>query len=87
MPQPLIKTEEIKRLRFEAAPVTEIFLAMEKIYGVDIVFDEVIYSSCKLTTSLANGGLFDRLNIVTNAIGATYTINENTIVISGTGCK
>jgi transmembrane sensor len=86
VPQPLIKEEEIRRLRFDAAPVAEIFLAMEKIYGVHIVFDEETYSSCKLTTSLANGGLYDRLNIVTSAIGATYSIQENVIVISGNGC-
>jgi transmembrane sensor len=86
-PRPLIKEEEIKSLRFEAAPVKDIFLAMEKVYGVDIVFDEAVFSSCKLTTSLVNGGLYDRLNIVTTAIGATYSLDENVIIISGAGCN
>jgi transmembrane sensor len=86
-PQPLVEAEEIKRLRFKEAPAIEIFEAIERIYGIDIVFDEAMFSSCTLTTSVTDGGLYKRLDIITNTIGAQYSLVENKIVISGRGCK
>ena len=64
----------------------EIFEAIEKVYGLDIVFDEAKFSSCTLTTSISDGGLFNRLDIICGAINATYSVKENQIVIEGTGC-
>jgi transmembrane sensor len=87
VPQPLIETSKLKHQRFEEAPIGEILNAIEEMYGVEIVFNEAKLSSCKLTTSIGNGGLYDRLEIVTSAIGATYSLNENKIVINGDGCK
>jgi hypothetical protein len=86
-PQPLISQAEIKRIRFEDSPVSEIFSTIEKIYGVEIVFDEKIFSSCKLTTSITDGNLFNRLDIISSAIGATYSRQEDKIVFSGKGCN
>lgn len=87
VPQPILPEEKVKRMRFEAAPVKEVFEALEKVYGVDIVFDEQLFSSCALTTSISDGGIYNRLSNICKAIGATYTVNENQIVIQGTGCN
>ena len=86
-PQIILPAENVKRMRFEAAPVSEIFKAIEKVYGLDIVFDETKFSSCTLTTSISDGGLFNRLDIICAAIGATYTMKENQIVVEGSGCS
>jgi transmembrane sensor len=85
-PQPLIRDEEVKRMRFYEAPVAEIFNAMEKVYGVDIVFDKEIFSACTLTTSISEGGIYNRLDIICKTIGATYSIHEYQITIEGAGC-
>ncbi len=87
IPQVLIPVEEIKRMRFEEASVVEIFTALEEIYGVDIVFDEKLLSSCTLTTSISDGTIYNRLDIICKAISATYTVEETQIVISGLGCN
>src|SRR6266850_5586966 len=86
-PQLILPAEKVKRMRFEAAPVSEILEAIEKVYGLDIVFDEAKLSSCTLTTSISDGGLFNRLDIICAAIGATYTLKEGQIVVEGTGCN
>lgn len=86
-PQPLLPPEEIKRMYFEEAPLKKIVEAIEKIYGVDIVFEEDLFSSCTLTTSLSGGGLFNRLDIICTAIGAKYTLDGDKIVITGKGCN
>jgi transmembrane sensor len=86
-PQVIIPEEEVRRMRFAEAPVTEIFKALEKMYGVDIEFDENIFSSCRLTTVISNDDLYSRLNIICNVVGTSYTLEEDRIVISGSGCK
>ncbi|MBT1698394.1 FecR domain-containing protein [Fulvivirgaceae bacterium PWU4] len=85
-PVPVLPAAEIKRMRFKGAPAKVIFEAIEKAYGVDIEFDEMLFSSCTLTTSISEGGLYNRLDIITSAIGAKYELKENRIVISGAGC-
>lgn len=86
-PQPLVPVEEMRRMQFEDAPLPKIFEAIEKIYGVDIVYDKSRFSSCTLTTSLNDGDLYNRLSIICSAIAAQYTFDENRIVISGRGCN
>jgi transmembrane sensor len=85
-PQSILPAEDLKRMRFEAAPVSEIFEAMEKIYGVDIVFDETKFSLCTLTTSISDGDIYNRLDIICVAIGASYEVQENLILVRGAGC-
>ncbi len=86
-PEPIISTEEIERMRFEEAPLKEIFEAIEKIYGVEIEYDEKHFASCILTTSVSGGGLYNRMDIITSAIGAAYELDENRIVVKGPGCN
>ena len=83
----ILPEEEIRRMRFEEAPVTEIFKALEKVYGVEIDFDEALFSTCRLTTVISKDDLYGRLDIICNVIGTSYTLHEDRIVISGAGCK
>lgn len=86
-PEPIISKEEIERMRFDEAPLKEIFAAIEKIYGVEIEYDEKHFASCILTTSVSGGGLYNRMDIITSAIGAAYELDENRIVVKGPGCN
>jgi transmembrane sensor len=86
-PQPLAAQEDIVRLRFEEAPVTEIFNALEKLYGVDIVFDDAVLASCTLTTSITDGDLYNKLDLITRAIGARYFLEENRVIVQGKECN
>jgi transmembrane sensor len=85
-PQPIPAEEKTRRMRFEEASVAEIFGALERVYGVDISFDKNRFSSCVLTTSISDGGIYNRLDIICEAIGAKYTVSESQIVITGAGC-
>ncbi len=86
-PQAIIPVEEVRRTRFEEAPVTEIFEALEKLYGVEIDFDEALFSACRLTTVISKDDLYGRLDIICNVIGTSYTLHEDRIVIRSAGCK
>ena len=86
-PVPILPAEVVKRMHFEAAPVGEIFEGLEQVYGVDIEFDKNIFSSCILTTSIAEGSIYNRLDMICKAIDAQYIFKENQIVIIGAGCS
>jgi len=87
VPQIIKPAEEARKMRFEETSVSEIFSALEEIYGVDIVFDAQLLSACTLTTSISDGTIYNRLDIICKAIGATYTVEETQIVVSGSGCN
>jgi transmembrane sensor len=87
VPLPILPPEKVKLMRFEEGSVAEIFNAIEKVYGVEIVFDKDRFSSCALTTSISDGGLYNRLDIICKAIGAEYTLHDHQIEIKGTGCN
>jgi hypothetical protein len=86
-PLPILPRDVVKRMQFEAAPIREIFEGLEEVYGVDIEFDEHTFASCILTTSIADGNIYNRLEMICKAIDAEYTVKENHIVISGAGCR
>lgn len=86
-PRLILPKEEVKRMRFEEAPVTEIFKALEKAYGVDLEFDEKIFSSCELTTVISDDDIYSRLDIICDALGTSYVREHDRIVISSSGCK
>lgn len=86
-PAPIVPQTVIKRMHFEAAPISEIFKGLEQVYGVDIKFDAEIFSSCILTTSIADGDIYSRLDMICQAIDAQYVVNGNHIVITGGGCN
>ncbi|TDB62743.1 FecR family protein [Arundinibacter roseus] len=86
-PMALLNKEELQQFSFEDAPVSRIFDALEKVYGVEIVFDEEVLSNCRLTTSLSAETLFEKLEVICEGIGATYKLVDAHVVISGKGCN
>ena len=87
VPVPLLSDKDLKGIKFEEASVSEIFKAMERMYRIDLIFDEEKFSTCILTTTIADDGLYKKLDIICRAVGGEYKIKENRIVIDGVGCK
>ncbi len=74
-------------MKYDEAPVIKIFQVLEENYGVDIVYDESVLSECSLTTLMNNEGLFERIKIICEAIGAEYEVNGTDIIIKSAGCN
>jgi transmembrane sensor len=72
---------------FEETPVKEIFNKLENAYGIPLHFDEKTFSSCAVTTSLADETFEEKLKIICEAIGATYRIDNQGVWIEGHPCK
>lgn len=86
-PTILLTTQELQRFSFKNAPIDEIFAALEKAYGVEIIYDKEVMSNCRLTTSLINETLFEKLDIICAGIEASYKLIDAQVVITSNGCN
>jgi len=86
-PEIILPKPTLFNMQYDGAPAVKIFEVMEENYGVDIVFDEKQLSECTLTTSLTDEGLYERIQIICKAIGASYEIKDATIYITSKGCQ
>lgn len=86
-PTLLLSSRELEQFSFNNAPISQIFAALEKAYGVDIVFDEEVMTNCFLTTSLTNETLFEKLDIICEGLESTYKVVDAQVIISSKGCN
>ena len=82
----IISQNEI-RFNFEETQVTKIFGVLEEAYGIHIHCDENIFSKCIITTALNDATFDEKLQIICEAINASYSIENNEVTIEGKGCK
>lgn len=85
-PSLLIPEEEQRNFEFVDAKMRDVFLALEKAYGVEIVYDEEIMSECYLNASLTDESLQVKLSLICKAVNATYEIMDTHIIVYGRGC-
>ena len=83
VPGPSAKT----RFEFDDTPVPEVFDRLEKVYGVDIAYDEDLLASCPLTATLTDQPLFEKLDVICRVIEARYEVIDGQIIIYSRGCK
>ena len=72
---------------YDETPITDVFGQLELVYGISIEFDRSLLKPCTVTATLDEGGLFEKLGAVCRAIGASYTVLDGQIVVSGPGCS
>ncbi len=86
-PQIILEKPTLFETQYDGAPVVKILSVLEENYGIDIQCDAEALSNCILTTSMAEEGLYERIQIICRAIGAEYEINNASIIIKSNGCK
>jgi transmembrane sensor len=72
---------------FDETPVVQVFERLAKAYKIDIVYNEEMLRNCQITSSLNEESLFQKLDIITLSINATYEMVEGKIVINAKGCE
>ena len=83
----IAKQGNFTEMHFEETPVSEVLDLLTKTYDIDIVFQEESLSGCVLTSSFYEEGLYDRIDVICTAIGATYSIVDAQIIIESKGCN
>ena len=71
---------------FKATPIKDVFEALEKSYGVKILFDAEIMKNCYLTASLSDEPLFEKVDLICRTINARYEQLDASIIIYSKGC-
>jgi ferric-dicitrate binding protein FerR (iron transport regulator) len=87
VPAIILAAPTLFKMKYEETPVDEIFEVLEENYGIDIVYDQPTLSGCTLTTSMAEEGLYERIEIICKAIGAQYEITDTMILVTSAGCR
>jgi ferric-dicitrate binding protein FerR (iron transport regulator) len=86
-PQIILEKPTLFSMEYDATPVSKIFQVIEENYGIDIVYDENVLARCSLTTSMAEEGLYERIEIICQAIGAKYEMKDAKIFVTSDGCQ
>jgi transmembrane sensor len=89
VPNPEIVTayETFPAFNFEDTPVSEILKTLHEAYGIEIIYDENTMKNCPVTASLTDLSLYEKLDLVCNAVGASYEMIDGHIIVDGKGCK
>lgn len=87
--QPIVLQGEEKVLSFDyvESPVSAIFDALEKAYGIEIDFDPEGLKNCTVTLPLKEEPFFTKLDIICRTIQATYKLSDDKVIISSKGCN
>jgi transmembrane sensor len=87
VPVILDQVSQPRELTIEEMPVPELLKLLEKMYGIDIMFDSGLMKNCIITTTFAEETLQERLSIICEAIGGSYEIIGGQVIVSSKGCK
>ena len=72
---------------FEERPVTEVLAALEKAYGVAILYDKQKLAGCTVSITFYDESLFEKLGLLCKSLGASYTLADTQITIHSPGCQ
>ncbi|GGN04574.1 hypothetical protein GCM10010967_44450 [Dyadobacter beijingensis] len=89
VPEPAVVAEgtAAPNLEFDEAPVSDVFSALQSAYGIEIIYDKNIMDECPLTARLTEMSLYEQLDLVCKAVGASYKSIDGRIVVEGKGCR
>lgn len=71
---------------FDDSPVAVVFDALERAYGVRIVYDREALAACTLTATFSDETLYERLDLIARTLGLRYEVVDAQVVFSGHGC-
>ena len=87
--KPVIVRATVQKNPFEfnETPVPQVLKILEEAYGVNMEYNAEVLSSCNLTASLNSQDLYQKLDLICEAIHAQYKIADGQIILSGRGCN
>jgi transmembrane sensor len=71
------------QLVFTDAPASDVFMSIQKSFGITIVYDEELMSHCSFTGAFTNETFFERISLVCKAIEASYEQADGQVIITG----
>jgi len=78
--------QQMEKLEFEESSVLEVFKALEKAYGLQIIFDAEQLNNCTITTVLTDMPMMNKIDIICQALSLKFEERNGRIYITGNGC-
>jgi ferric-dicitrate binding protein FerR (iron transport regulator) len=72
---------------FTNAPASAVLMALQKAYGIPILFDEELMNHCSFTGAFTDETFFERIDLLCKAIEATYEQADGQVIITGSNCE
>jgi len=86
-PQPISVSQHLPvSFVFDETPVVAVLEQLKKAYGINIIYNADVLKGCQLTASLTDEPLFQKLDVIVQAIDASYEVVEGQVVIAAKGC-
>ena len=86
-PTIVMRKDEIPSFVFEDAPASKVFEALEKAYGIEVVFDEEIMKDCTMTINLNEEDLYQKLEVICKVLDVKYKLIDAQVIIYSSGCS
>lgn len=78
---------ETQDFDFKRTSVPDVFSVIGATYNVEIRYDSGLLKNCTITASLGDEPLLEKLNMICEVLGASYTINGEEIQVHASGCN
>jgi transmembrane sensor len=72
---------------FKEIPLTKVLQQLQQAYAIPIQFDEEALQKCKITASLTNETLIEKVAILCKLVGGWYEIVDGQIIVRADGCR
>jgi transmembrane sensor len=72
---------------FEETPISEVLAHLEEAYHIEMVMENETLANCLFSGDIKGQDLYDQLEIICQAVQATYEIRGTRILIKGSGCE
>jgi ferric-dicitrate binding protein FerR (iron transport regulator) len=76
-----------KNMLYDDASLEKVFNQLNKIYGINIVYDNELLKKCTVTADLRDEPFYRKLDLICQAIGAHYEIIDGQVVIQASACE
>lgn len=84
----LVHSEKTIQFEYDETPISKVFMELEKVYGVKIIFDNDLLDKCAFTAVFTGKEpLLEKIGIICETIQARYEIVDGQIVIYAKGCR
>ena len=84
--RPVVVVVQTQPQVFDDRPVAEVMAALEKAYGVDILFDRTALANCTVSLRFRNEPLFDKLSVLCKTLNGTYKVVGTQVIFQAKGC-
>lgn len=86
--EPIVLRPEviINHFSYDETPLSQVLKQLEQAYGIHFQFDNENLKNCKITATLSNESLYDKLHLLCKITGATYEIVDGQIIFDAQGC-